>query len=572
MKKRNLITITVVIVLIAASCLWAAYTVSQSKLSGNVDRRAFDELNSSVTAQSAFFAKSLEQQYKSLESMAYYFGTLHDFNITNETAVTNACVLANDLCMLGYADLKGNAVSYEGESLGNIADRGYFIEASDWKGQRSIEYMATTARTSDPRILLAVPGLHDNALIAILFASKENEMFDEILLTDNFNGNEVVFITDSTGTIIARNENAHEHIDAANLFDDHTTENMLDGETAENIIANMRNGKSGSFCLNHREKEYVVYAPLGVSDWYLYSMVPSSTVNARVAANRQQFTDTIRTLAIAFCIAVCCIGVIAVIQLRHESRDKHIIRQQSERYQTILGSIRGAVFNYDMTSREIEVSDSFERMFGYTLPKTWAAEIPQRAIAHPELDYKALAEARSRIEVNLEQTETTICVDTETRGRRWFKVTLAPILNEAKHLVSIYGFIADVTEERDEYKRRMLDQERLTLAMSLLSPLVISVNLTQNSFAMVNYDNFTTKVAPKEGVFDELIEIGASTCPEPDNQRFVAAFSRESLLSAYARGEKKVELEHRQIGDDGVVRWMRTWVLFVNNPYDDDIY
>ena len=571
MKKKKYIIILALIVLVTASCLWAAFTLSQSKLSGNVDRRAFDELSSAVDSQAAFFTQALEQEYKALESMAYYFGTLDDFDIANESDVTNACVLANDLCMLGYADLEGNAVSYEGDSIGNIADRTYFKEATFWKGARSIEYIAKPALVDDPRILLAVPLLHDNVLSGVLFASKEIEVFEQFLLVDNFGGKGIVFITDSKGTVIAGNDNSHEHVSGTNLFDDHTTEAMQNGETAENIIANMKAGKSGSFILDHGEKEYVVYKPIGVNDWNLFSMVPGSVVTAKYAANKQQMTDTARTLAIAFVIAVLGIAIVTILYLRHDGKDKEIIRRQAERHNTILNGMKGAVYNYDIATREIEVTDAFERLFGYTLPPKWLAEIQQRIDEHPEFDYKAIAEARNKVELTGESTEVTLCAQTKTKGLRWFRITFSPMLDESKQLISIYGVITDITEERDEYIQARSAQEQMALAINNLVSMVISANLTQNTFTMLNYSDFTTKAAPEEGVFDDLITIGASTVPEADRQKFIDAFSRGNLLAAFAKGEKRVELEHRQLGDDGVTRWIRTTVLLVDNPYDSDV-
>ena len=52
---------------------------------------------------------------------------------------------------------------------------------------------------------------------------------------------------------------------------------------------------------------------------------------------------------------------------------------------------------------------------------------------------------------------------------------------------------------------------------------------------------------------------------------FRNTFSRESLLKAFAAGQDTVELEHRQYGDDGQLHWVKTTVLQVENPLDDDI-
>lgn len=130
----------------------------------------------------------------------------------------------------------------------------------------------------------------------------------------------------------------------------------------------------------------------------------------------------------------------------------------------------------------------------------------------------------------------------------------------------------DVTSAVAENTEMMNRQERLYTALFSMVPMVISANLTQNNYSMLNYEHFTTKKADEKGVFDELIVVGASTVPEEDREKFVETFSREQLIQAFESGKSKVDLEHRQVGDDGIIRWMLTQVIFVKSGPEDDLY
>lgn len=102
-------------------------------------------------------------------------------------------------------------------------------------------------------------------------------------------------------------------------------------------------------------------------------------------------------------------------------------------------------------------------------------------------------------------------------------------------------------------------------------PLSISINLSRNTYHMIDYDNYSTRKADPEGSYDELIKVGASTIPDRiDREKFRKLFHRESLLQAFQNGERERSLIHRQTGDDGVVHWISTRCAMRQDP-DGDI-
>lgn len=120
-------------------------------------------------------------------------------------------------------------------------------------------------------------------------------------------------------------------------------------------------------------------------------------------------------------------------------------------------------------------------------------------------------------------------------------------------------------------KAEVFDQaeiERLMHAISSVYPMIISANLTQNAYYMMEYEHFFTKQASASGSFDELVATGLETFHPEDRESFLAAFLRANLLNAYARGEKSVVHIGRQLGDDGVYRRIETKVVFMENNGD----
>ena len=129
----------------------------------------------------------------------------------------------------------------------------------------------------------------------------------------------------------------------------------------------------------------------------------------------------------------------------------------------------------------------------------------------------------------------------------------------------------DIDEEyRQEMKQRM-EIIQLATAARIAFEMLISVNLTKNTYRMLEYDRFQTKKAARSGCFDELIEVGASTVDPDFREEFVRKFSRSSLLDAFARGERVVSMEMRQMGDDGIYHWNSTQAIWVDSPDTEDV-
>ncbi|MDO5147489.1 MAG: diguanylate cyclase [Eubacteriales bacterium] len=113
--------------------------------------------------------------------------------------------------------------------------------------------------------------------------------------------------------------------------------------------------------------------------------------------------------------------------------------------------------------------------------------------------------------------------------------------------------------------------KKLLQAVSAYFPMVISVNLTKNTYYMMEYMSYTMQKHKEEGCFDQLIEDGADSFHPNDRESFRQAFSRKSLLQAYERGERMVRHTGRQLGDDGVYRVTRGVVVFVDDEEEGDI-
>ncbi len=108
-------------------------------------------------------------------------------------------------------------------------------------------------------------------------------------------------------------------------------------------------------------------------------------------------------------------------------------------------------------------------------------------------------------------------------------------------------------------------------AVFMCYPLVIMSNLSRNSFYMMVYENFTTRSCPSTGIYTELIMHGASTMHPEDKELFTGTFDLRRQIELYKKGERKLRVVTRQLGDDGIYRPIETTNYYVKNPASDDI-
>ncbi len=125
----------------------------------------------------------------------------------------------------------------------------------------------------------------------------------------------------------------------------------------------------------------------------------------------------------------------------------------------------------------------------------------------------------------------------------------------------------------EEIRRKTSDVESMQLMRAITDTydMIISVNLTRNTYYMISNERFVNHHAADDGVFDDLIKTALPTLPEEYKDTFYQAFSREALLNAYKEGKQDVYLEHQQYDEQGEVHWTGTHVMFVENPYTNDL-
>lgn len=208
---------------------------------------------------------------------------------------------------MGYADLKGDAITTDGERF-SIADRDYFFEAL--KGEGSISDRLIDKTDGGSINVYAVPLYHQDILEGVLFATNETSDFAKLLSTPLFDGQGFSYIITQDGTPVVFSESNHVLSEFSNLFEEIRTNE--DGEEKINRLrADMEQKKSGILEYSRRAVDRVgAYCSVGVNDWYVVSVVPKEVISQ----NADQII--LRNFLIAVFTATVSVGLILFILIQ----------------------------------------------------------------------------------------------------------------------------------------------------------------------------------------------------------------------------------------------------------------
>lgn len=129
----------------------------------------------------------------------------------------------------------------------------------------------------------------------------------------------------------------------------------------------------------------------------------------------------------------------------------------------------------------------------------------------------------------------------------------------------------DVQDEYLMEKQRSMEITQLATAAQTAYQMLISVNLTQNTYHMLEYERYPVRKPLDKGRFDDLIAAEYGTVHPEYQQEFIGKFSRQALIDAYTNGRRIVSMEVPHRGTDGVYHWHFTQVVRVESPYTDDM-
>lgn len=215
----------------------------------------------------------IEDRISTLENIAYM---LENEQTSDKAQLLNAVQTASensDFMRLGIADLEGNCITSDHQSF-YIGDREYFQNAL--KGESSFSNTLSDKIAGFDLNVFAVPVVENGMINNVLFGASKTKELGEDLLVEIYDGKGFTAIGDSAGNIVLQSPSKSANQKLHNL----SQLKFYDGFTVDKL-KQLKSGLVQFDSLNGEER-YLAYMPLGINNWYVYSVVPVTVVTSRI--------------------------------------------------------------------------------------------------------------------------------------------------------------------------------------------------------------------------------------------------------------------------------------------------
>lgn len=155
----------------------------------------------------------------------------------------------------------------------------------------------------------------------------------------------------------------------------------------------------------------------------------------------------------------------------------------------------------------------------------------------------------------------------------WISVVMGRVVN-ADGLEVIQAVFTDITElkqlELEKERERLMENRSLRAAICTAYPLIMSLNLTRDTYNCF-IEEQESYSGLRLGCYSEMIRTSAEKVYPSYREDFMATFNREEIMRRFAAGEREVYMELKQEGTDGTFHWILVHIIYVENPFNDDV-
>ncbi|QNL44093.1 response regulator [Oscillibacter hominis] len=154
----------------------------------------------------------------------------------------------------------------------------------------------------------------------------------------------------------------------------------------------------------------------------------------------------------------------------------------------------------------------------------------------------------------------------------WINVVMERLLNANGQDV-IQAVFTDVTNlhllQQEREQAQLLENRLLQTAIQTTYPLIVSVNLTQDTYQCI-VENGRESTLPAGGIYSKLVRETNENLAPSFQQNYTATFDRQTVLNRFAGGEKELYIEIQAKDANGLEHWISLCLISVENPFGSD--
>lgn len=480
-KKQNKLLSSVIFfslyLVVISIVLWISYIIIQSTLRENDKNRAFDELHAKVSMQVTATKEIIDREYTRLH-------IIESVLVSQDKADWNGLDAAWELMhekekntMLGFADMVGNVINCNGEKLGNIGGRDYFVDIVQGRAEEKCVFLESTIRSSESEFLYAIPIRVNGKKEGVLLKTKTISSLEDDLMEDvQFDGNASMFLVNADGDVLLVGDEEDRFLLSHNLFEG-CDNFVFQEEQKEKIQNDLRDEKSGECIFKQNGKvQYAVYTPVGVEDWTIFSVVDKDVATLKYKKNDEIIEKSMILVMVLFLISLL-VSVIFIVL--HGKKQKELKRERFylyHLYKKIMSELTFPVFRYHEKDDIMIGNKKFAETYGRKEVEHFKSNVEEWKKIYPEYDYNGLF---SEIEKVLKYRKVMIfesVLQLENGKNGWFKTILIPVRDVTEEELIVFGIILDTTQEHKKFEETLekleiqLNEARIKISTGQMQP------------------------------------------------------------------------------------------------------
>lgn len=359
-KRKNLVYMFGVLCMMATAAMFGLFIFSSNRIHEMVLDQEMEQ-NELVTSYIASILNSemedcLEILYTSEEFLSTYKKDRKEEVIDSLRKIKEGTVFE----YYGIMDLVGNSINDSGKrhkimnpelDAAINKDESYISDVQT--GEEEFEEENTGSRPG--WVMLAVP-LHDQGQIigAVWGAYPISALASKVERTGDTQ--RYFQIIDDEGNYISRSASGKSFAKSLPLWEEVKRYEFLDGDTEDMLRAKVNRHEKGRFSFQYQgKKRYVAYEPLGVNNWYVFSILVGESIDGYVKNIRE--ISTTLMLGFTFFITMLFGGLFLLgnWNRRFMEQKNHQLEVTTQLFQGIMQKTKDIPFEIDLQERTVKI-------------------------------------------------------------------------------------------------------------------------------------------------------------------------------------------------------------------------
>lgn len=441
-RKREFMIFTFII-LAAGALIWGSLFEFSYRVNAKLKKHAYQTLENAAKDQSEAVNMRIEGKFTQLNAMADFLSDKAGITLEEVKQILTSTVKKGSFIRISVSDIDGKSYSTDNHEI-DAKSREYFQNAM--KGENYISDQLVSQVDKEKCIILSVP-VYDpndpNKINGVLNGVLHVESIHLQLFGKEMDNHDYVILTDGKGNVISSANNKG-RLDHNNILVDMK---QYDETQTTVLKKQMKLGKSGNFAFDLAGKtQYLNYTPLGIHDWYIFTLVPESAVRTQFRfISDQVYFLTIKLLSI-FLFLLAFFTFMDRRQTKRLKEEKERLRLSDERYRILSEKSRDILFEADCQKGTIEIGDNYIEIFNDLNGKLIHMDTGKAYI--PEHDWQRLQQVYKEMLKSGQDINMDFQIQSKDKQFVWMRIIASVLYDEQGQPNRIIGKLTNIDEEK----------------------------------------------------------------------------------------------------------------------------